>query len=141
MARTTEAAVKAKLLLDYDSLRTPSLATFVTAANVLTNQVVVASAMMERGTLGADALLEIETLLACHFYQDSDPAYQSKSTAGSSASFTGTAGMGLDRTRYGQTAMLMDWTRALAAINKGNYASADWLGKTVSEQIPYEQRN
>lgn len=139
--RTNDGEVRGTLLLDYDSLRNPSLTPFIRRANALTDRVVVVAAASGRGTLTAGELLEIETLLAAHFYQASDPAYQSKSTTSSSATFLGSAGMRLERTRYGQDAMLMDWTGSLDALNKRAFAGADWLGKPVSEQIDYKDRD
>lgn len=92
--------------------------------------------------LAADVQAEVETLLAAHFYQLGDPGYKSRSTAGASGAFqTGGDGPQLGRTRYGQDAMLMDVSGALAAINKRAFAGSMWLGKPPSSQISYDERD
>ena len=49
--------------------------------------------------------------------------------------------MGLDSSFYGQTAMRIDRSGMLWNIDKQQFARGVWLGKPVSEQIPYDQRD
>ncbi len=49
--------------------------------------------------------------------------------------------MGIEATTYGQTALTIDYSGCLTAINKRQFASATWLGKAPSEQISYEDRD
>lgn len=140
MARTNSDAVKAILLLDYDSKRSPDLAAFIETASALVDDVVDCAA--EKGVALTDARLElIERWLAAHLYKMSDKDVTSSSQQGASASFTGQFGMGFDATRYGQMATRIDSSGCLDNIDKTQEASMEWLGKPPSEQIPYDQRD
>ena len=144
-SRTTSQKVQEVLMGDYGPKpdgADPSLAPFVRAANLLTTRV--ATEATARGlTLSAAELVEIETWLAAHFYAMSDQPYSEKTTEGASAKFQGKTGMHLQATKYGQTAMDLDWSGTLRAVGSEQRRTAGgfWLGKIPSEQTPYWQRD
>lgn len=140
MARTTDELVKGVLLLDYDSRRTPSLTPFINAANLVVTRVATCATAKDV-TLSSDELEMIERWLAAHMYVQSDQTFASKSTSGASASHHGQTGMGLENSKYGQTAMMLDPSGCLAAIDKRQSAGAHWLGKPPSEQTAYVDRD
>lgn len=145
MARTTAAAVKDVLRLgsqggDYDDANNPSLDPYIDSASLMIDRV--AACGVKRGTPYTTAELEmLERYVAAHRYCMSDVTYSNKSTDRQSTTFTGQTAMGLDATRYGQDAMLLDAIGCLINLHKGRKASGGWIGKTVSEQIDYEDRN
>ncbi len=140
--RTTESMVKDLLIPagDYDTVNCPSLKRFVYAANVVVTRVKTC-AIAKGLDLSTDELREIETWLAAHFFKMSDRQYSSRSTLDASGQFGGQVGMGIEATTYGQTALTIDYSGCLTAINKRQFASATWLGKAPSEQISYEDRD
>lgn len=140
-ARTTIVAVKNILApgKDYDDRREPTLTGFVATASAIVDRVV-ACAAADGVTLNSIEQELIERWLAAHYYKCSDRQYASKNTAGAGASFTGQYAMGLKATLYGQCAMDLDPSGCLAALVDHAVASADWLGKTPTEQTAYEDR-
>lgn len=109
---------------------------YILAANELVTEVCVPAGY-------DDTRLElIERWLAAHFYCVYDPRAQNES-AGVSASYEGSAAMFLERTRYGQMAMILDTAGGLAALNdKAKKGTArrigvSWLGVTpvVARQL------
>lgn len=142
MARTDADLVKAVLAPgnDYDLANAPSLTRFITTANLVTSRVA-ACATAKDIALSTEELTEIETWLAAHYYAMSDQTYASKTTGGQSASFHGQTGKRLEATKYGQTALDLDYSGCLSAISLRAFASSKWLGKNPSDQIPYTQRS
>jgi hypothetical protein len=145
VARTTSAAVKDVLRLgslggDYDDANEPSLTPYITAANLIVTRVNTCATARGR-TLSAAELAEIETWLAAHFYVQSDQTYASKSTGGASASFHGQTGMYLESSRYGQTAVSLDYSGCLSALGNRRTAAGYWLGRRPSEQTDYSERD
>ena len=141
--RTSEAAVKLILLQDYETDLSPSsvsLVPFIDTASAVVDRVE-ACAVAKDKTLTAAELELIERWLSAHFYVQSDQTYASKSSAGASASFHGQTGMHLESSRYGQTALNVDFSGCLTAIGKRQTARMAWLGKTLPEQTTYEDRN
>jgi hypothetical protein len=131
-SRTTPGDVQAVLLKDYDSDRKPSLARFIRMAKVVTDRV--AGLSGQRGMqLTSDELLEVETLLAAHFYCMTDKPLQQKSTEGASGAFQGQTGKGFEATMYGQAALRLDWSGSLEAIDKRKIARCFWGGVTPDE--------
>ena len=114
MPRTTSDAVSGLLGDDYAAGR--SLTAFIASAGRLVDRV--AACATARGlTLSADDAADLETWLAAHLYQQSDPGYTSKSTVSASGSFKGETGTGLRSTNYGATALALDPTGGcLAAV-------------------------
>lgn len=138
--RTDSDSILAILLTNYDSVNNPALTAFISIATKIVDRVVRCAAA--KGiTLDDDTLLQIETLLAAHFYLLSDPMYTSKSTLSASGSFHGQTGKGLEATVFGPQALLLDESGCLNAIMKGARASLSWLGKTDDEKLSYEERN
>lgn len=115
-----------------------SLAPFIETANALTTWL---SSKDTDGELNSDLLVAIEKNLAAHFYESRDPAYQEKKTGDASAVFQGKWGMKLDSSDWGQHAQILDVTGRLAGLNKGGRTSFAWLGKPVSEQTDYVDRD
>lgn len=113
---------------------------FIRQANILTNWL---DSEDTDGELSNNTLIEIEVLLAAHFYQvHIDPPYQSKSTNGASGSYQGATGFSLQATHHGQTAMLLDSTalltkRNLEAQTGKRKASTTWLGWQDHSEDPY----
>lgn len=138
--RTTAVAVKELLGRNYDSSYNPPLTRHIKWANKVVDRVVTC-ATQKGETLDTAELEMLECLLAAHHYQASDEGYTSRSTSGASGSFKGQFGKGLERTTYGQDAMLMDATGCLTAFDKGNKATFLWGGKPEPEQLSYRERN
>lgn len=148
MARTTPEAVKTVLMADYGplpdgTLPEEAIVAAIEEANILTTRLRLLAIQYKEITLatGSDTLEMVERLLAAHVYAMSDQPYASKSTGGASATFQGQTGLGLKGTKYGQRAMLVDYTRVLAALDEGKIATTSWLGKVPSEQINYSDRD
>lgn len=133
MSRTNDTAVIGVLLGNYDSENNPSLAGFLAAANSLVNRI----SAKYPGVLADADLTVIECWLAAHFYGHSDQFYKSKNTQSAGATFQGETGKGLSSTQYGQTAIMLDTTRYLAALDKGGVVSSMWLGDTTQSDVDY----
>ncbi len=133
--RTSEVRVRA--IIDDNSL--VDIAPFIDAATAVTDYV----ASEDSGSALTDALLlQIESYLAAHFYEHLDPQYSSKKTGKAEAKFQGEFGMGLDSSKWGQTAKMLDVTGTLARLSKGDAVpSVSWLGLSPSEQTDYVDRD
>lgn len=139
MSRTTSAAVRDVLLRDYDSLDCPGLAPFVEKASVMTDDVATCAA--RKGQPYSAAKLElVERYLAAHAYAMSDRTYSQRSTLRASGTFNGKTGMYLEATFYGQQAKELDNLGCLESVGKTHAVQAVWLGKRVSAQLDYEER-
>ena len=114
-----------------------NVAPFIPPANALTNKV---SANDTGNVLNSAVLAEIERYLAAHFYALYDQQFLANKTADASANYQGKTDMGLDFTRFGQMAKTLDVSGYLATIGEGA-PSVLWLGKPVSDQIDYDDRN
>lgn len=134
MARTT-AELVAGIVEVQDAADVPQadLEPYILSANELVTEVCASAGY-------TDARLElIERWLAAHFYSVFDPRSQSES-AGVSSSFEGSAGMHLERTRYGQQAMLLDTKGGLAQLNaqakdgKKRRSQFFWAGALPAQQ-------
>lgn len=127
MARTTPDLVKGLLLADYDAARSPDLCPFILTASTLVDTL-----QDVAGVDPIDTRLELlERWLSAHCYCAADPSYQARATGGASGTFTGQTGKYLESTRYGQTAVLMDWTGLLSQIatfGAPELATAYYLG-------------
>ena len=143
MARTTSDLVKGILLDDYGARpdgSQPSLTPFIDSANLIINRVATCSVSRGR-TLSTDELEMIERWLAAHLYKQSDQATTSRSNLGASASFQGQTGMYLEGTKYGQHALILDYSGCLKAITSRQNVDFFWIGKPPSEQIDYRNRD
>ena len=139
MARTNSTAVEEILLSDYGnttSRELPSLTPSIETAGNITDRVAVKAA--ELGVTHTSATLElIERWLAAHCYKSSDQAFAENETLTAKAVYQGKTGMGLEGTKYGQMAMLLDFSGALTAMNRQRIAKAVWLGRYPSDQTDY----
>ena len=125
---------------NYDTANNPDLTGFIAMASVMVDRAITCATRKSITILSTEAEL-MERALAAHFYMQSDKGYQSRTTAGASASFQGQTGMRLESSDYGQMAMNVDPSGCLENMNKRQVASGAWLGKPPSAQIPYDQRN
>jgi hypothetical protein len=130
--RTTPGAVQEILGSNYDSINCPSLKPYIDSASVVMDRVVVC-ATAKGITHTVSELRLMEMWVAAYLYTISDPIYKSKATADASATF-------MDRS-YLDAAKMIDTSGCLNSIMSGNRASLDWLGKPISEQIDYFDRN
>lgn len=136
-SRTT--ADRVRILLGSDYNGTTDLAQFAADASVVVDRVVLMAA--KKGiTLSSAELEMVERWLAAHLYQMNDPGYTSRSNGGASGSFDGGSGEGWEGTRYGRTAVRLDYSNSLRNMDKQQRAGGAWLGKPVTQQIPYEDR-
>ena len=145
MARTNDGLVKGVLGLgsqggDYDDVNNPSLTRFITAANLVTTRVN-ACAGTKGIALSTAELAEIETWLAAHMYVMSRQNVASQNTAGAGGTYQGQTGMGIQASKYGQTALMIDYSGCLLAIAERKMASMGWLGKVPSDQIDIQDRS
>lgn len=139
--RTTPSDVQAVLQSDYDSSTSPDLDPYIRSANLMVDRVVTC-ATAKGITLTTDEKLWIETWLAAHLYACSDRPLDQKNTADSGGRFSGTTGMRLEATLYGQHAMALDYSGCLEALfQRRNRITARWLGRPPSEQTDYDDRD
>lgn len=146
MSRTTEAAVKAILLDQYDTDGEPSLVAFISTATIMVDDMVTCVASRGLTAFSTAKLERIEAFLAAHLYLHADQSASSKTTGDASATFQGKTGMGIKSTQYGQAALSLDTSGCLARIDKlatGEVVrpSITWIGKPKSTQTPYSQRD
>ena len=119
-----------------------SLTPFIEVANALVTEVC-AAAVKTDGTLWHDAtrLELIERWLAAHFYHIRDPKASREEVDEVSATYRSIVEIGLNNTHYGQMAMIIDTSGALARLAKkaekgsGTTVSLSWLGKTKAETL------
>jgi hypothetical protein len=125
---------------DYDTVKQPDLTPYLNWGSKLTDRVATCS-IRKNVPLDADELKIIEILLAAHAYKSSDQALSSKSTLSASGSFQGRTGNKLEGTKYGQKALIFDTSGCVENIDKRQVVHLDWVGKTASEQLTWDQRN
>jgi hypothetical protein len=127
--RTTAGQVQATLQRDYDTKRKPNLIPYIKRASLVVDRVVTcAASRVPPVVMTDDELTDIETLLACHFYQTMDRGFQQKSTDNASGSFLGQTGKGFEGSWYGQDALRLDYSGCLEAIDKRKVARGFWGG-------------
>lgn len=122
-----------------DNTATIDMTPFIRIANRLVSKV---DTNDEDNLLDDGDLQELETWLAAHFYAHRDQLLTSKSTSGASGSFQGQTGMFFSSTQYGQTALLLDVTGYLSALqqmaqNGRKKIQMIWLGSTESQSDDY----
>ena len=138
--KATPQMVKQVLLSDYDG------------TSDLTISLRIAASMMQRlvaygaefgTTVGDDEYVQLEALLAAWNYACTDKPYTSRSTMGSSGSFSGQTGMGLDANLYGQRAKLLDPTGYLTSLSSQGgrpKAGGAWLGTPARSHRSFDER-
>lgn len=136
MARTTDELVAGVIEVDEDIVLDP----FINLAAAI-----VTEHCEPPGTLDEARLTEIETWLAAHFYTVRDPRASSEGAGPVNQSFQSRVDLGLATSHYGQTAMILDSTGKLAALNaamtKGGkrVAKAYWGGEARPWSATYPQ--
>ena len=122
MARTTTAEVKAIIDTDLTNLNP-----FIIPAGQLADQVAAADS-----SLAAATLAQIECWLAAHFTAMRDPQAVKSTVGPTSFTYGGKTGMGLEFTRYGQMALLLDTTGTLKGLGRRKTSFAS-LGHTAQD--------
>lgn len=114
-----------------------SLEPFIATATALTDWL---DSKDEDGVLNDALLTQIEKYLAAHFYEaNRDKQLQSKSTGRASGQYQGQAGMKLESTDPGQTALTLDVTGNLASLQKRRVrGKVLWAGKAADSLRPDE---
>lgn len=134
MPRTTPTKVKELLDRNYDARRGPSLVVHIATSHAIINQVVTC-ATRKSVTITSEVLELMERWLAGYYYTKVDPLYGSRSTEGASGSFLQSPD------DYKNVAIDLDPSGCLRGILMGPGAAMEWMGKPVSEQIDYDDRN
>lgn len=149
--RTTSDLVKDVLrsgspAADYEDSTAPDLTPFIATANTVTSLAMACAVkkgrpITEFSTVGDGSQAElIERWLAAAYYTRSDRLYTNRSTSKASGGFM-FDGDELEKNPYIRTALDMDPSGCLNTLIKRRRASAAWLGKPPSEQVPYDQRS
>lgn len=130
MARTTEAAVRG-IILRIDSTLT-DVTPYIDAANNLVTQ--------HCSTLDDDTAELVERWLAAHFLVMNNERIESEEVRRIRRSFQHKLDLGLNQSKYGQQAMLLDYSGGLASwqakVQKGTAGGGGaifWLGKDETE--------
>ncbi len=140
MARVVDTDVKAVLLQHYDVENNPSLTPFITVANSVTDRVQTGAS--SRGiVLSTQELINIECWLSAHFYVMSDENYTSRETGDAKGMFAGKTGMGLEASKFGQTAMTLDPSGYLRVLNSGKRLQFNWSGFMDQDRLSFVDRN
>lgn len=129
MARTTAEAVKAL----FEEQPTIVLTPFIAAASTLTDRVCATAVDSEGEAYYTDAELEqIELWLAAHFTQVAVGEVEQDKAGPASRTYRGKSDLGLNLTRYGQQAMILDTNGGLAQLNAQRriapVATMTWMG-------------
>lgn len=132
--RVTQSEVRD--LIDSDS--DIDMGPFIQTANVLVDKV---TARDSGSLMSASDLLELERYLAAHFYEHRDPQVSREKTGEASATFQGEFGKGLESSKWGRTALMLDETGLLKSLDKGGRTRMLWLGRSPSEQTDYVDRD
>lgn len=101
-----------KEIIDTD-LTNEQVAPFLAAANTMVTDLLLSE------SYSTTTLKEIERWLAAHFVAVRDPQVISEKTDYAQATYEGKTGMGLNSTRYGQQAMILDHHGILARVAAG----------------------
>ena len=119
----------------------PDCQQFIDSATVVVDRVVAAAGVDFRLIPNTAEQELIERWLAAYFYCHLDPLYSSKNTQGAGGSFVTSSTLENEGERYKRGAIELDPSGMLNAILNRHIAGAVWLGKPVSQQIPYVNRN
>ena len=120
MARVTDAEVKQ--IID---TTISDVSPFITVASLQVDRIAA------KGVLGTAELKEIERWLSAHFIAIRDKRTIKDTVGDTSHTYEGKTDMGLNFTRYGQQALLLDTTGTLAESGKRK-ATVTYLGGTVN---------
>ena len=117
-------------------LSLPALQPHMDSATALVSRVVACAARKNRSLTDDEAEL-LETYLAAHFYQASDPGYSSRSTLNKSGSFHTPK----NQTRYLDRALTLDHSGCLRQLFLKKSVGAFWGGVTEDQATSFEGRN
>lgn len=134
MARTTPERVGSIIELDEDI----DLEEYILAANELVTELCEPVMQPDGATAyySEPRLALIETWLAAHFYAIRDPRTSFEQAGSVNARYEGKTDLGLNFTRYGQQAMLLDTYGNLKRLNENKKLikpSISWLGTPPSD--------
>lgn len=137
--RTTATKVRSILRVD----EAVEVEEFIDMAVIVVDQL---SSEDSDSVLSTACLMAIEQLLSCHFYAVVKQRQAAKRRGRTSATFQGRQDMFFAETDYGTRAMSLDFTGYLAKLNQQNKNGVqkvgfNWLGKPVSQQTDYEDRD
>ncbi len=134
--RCNPPGVAALLGRNYDTVALPSLLPYIRRASAVTDRAVVMAGT--RGfTLSTEEQFLIEESLAAYFYCKTDPTYTQRSTDKASGGFL------LDSKvpeQYKKMAIDLDPSGAVNVLLNRLVASVGWGGKTLDEQLDYDER-
>lgn len=117
--RVTDAEVREIIEIDASL----NIDAFITAANLLVTQVCTDS------SLSVALLKEIERWVAAHFVAIREPKALSRKAGPFSETSMSKVGLGLKVTHWGQQAMILDTSGALAAASESRIAAdIEWVG-------------
>lgn len=125
--RTNETLVAG--IVEWDSVAVPDLSPFIDIANQLVDEICVPLGYSEA------RLLSIETWLAAHFYAVRDPRTTYEMVRSIAQNYESKVDLGLNLTRFGQQAMLLDTKGGLRSLDQGKtkVIQFKWLGKKECE--------
>lgn len=127
MARVTDEEVRE--IIDIDSTIT-DLTPYITIANIVVNKNCVDSSLDDA------QLKEIERWLAAHFVCIRDPRSASEKAGSVAISYQYKLGLGLQSSQYGQQAIMLDSSGALARLNKGKKPTKiQFVGGGLSDEL------
>lgn len=145
MPRTTTAAVQGVLLDHYGPKldgTLPNVNPFIDAATAMVDRVAACAISRDRTLTNAELEL-VERWLAAHFYACApDQAKAERTTGRAKAVYQGKTGMYLESTKFGQMAVILDYSGCLVSIASEvkKKAGGFWGGFRPSEQTDYEDR-
>lgn len=128
--RTTEAEVKAIVETDVTISLTPFLAVATSLVDVIAEQ---------SASPDADRLTLIETWLAAHFYCQRDVRPSAERAGPVSMNYESVIALGLNNTRYGQMAIVLDTSGYLSSLLSATAGrprrtvGVYWAGKTQAQ--------
>jgi hypothetical protein len=131
--RTTDTLISE--ILDFDS--GSNLTAFISTANAFVTQCCTGSSV--ETDYEDDVLTLIETWLAAHLYTIKEQLIDTEKAGSVSEKFQYKIDLGFASSRYGQTAMQLDWQGGLSALNeqmkkgKGRRPGVTWLGTSLTE--------
>ena len=114
MYRATEDMVKA--IVEVDDLEAPSLEPFNRPAAILIKRICEPEYDLDDAD-DIELLTEVEAWLTAHFYRMRDPTIVTEITGPIHTTYQQKVGLFLQQTTYGQQAMALDVTGALAGYN------------------------
>jgi hypothetical protein len=129
MARTTAASVKEIVKIRSSVPDTKALNRGITTANLLVSRIVAPNYDEDNEDADAALLVEIETYLAAHFFCIFKPRRLMEMAGKVQQTIESRVDLGLRVTRYGQQAIILDVSGALAGLADGKVAvGIKWLG-------------